>query len=514
MKPVSVDTPPISILLVEDEADTREILSRMLSLKLPGIRLCCAENGKSGLECYLDRQPDLVITDVNMPIMDGLRMAEAIRERNPGAPIIVLTAHNDTQYLLSAIETGISHYVLKPISQRKLFAVIDHCLVRIRQERQLREQEMFIRKLSRAVERSPNMVMITARDGTVEYVNTKFTEITGYTDVDVVGLNLRSRLAGIMSADTVENLWSTINSGAEWRGEVQNRTKGGKPYWEVVSISSIHDGDGAITNFVVEKEDITSRKASEQEIELLNSRLAERAAELEALNGALEAFNFTVSHDLRTPLTVINGYNQLLRERYADRLDEDGKGYLQAIASEVQQMNKLIRSLLDFSRLGRQDIDCTDVDLSDLAKAVAEDLKQLEPARSVTFVLQDGLHSTGDYSLLRIVLMNLLGNAWKYTGKREVATIEFGSQRIQGEPAYFVRDNGAGFDMAEAEKLFVPFQRLHSSEEFEGLGIGLATVGQIIQRHKGRIWAEGVPGSGATIYFTLGMDDPSASVPR
>ena len=506
----TVNVVPVSILLVEDESDTREILSRMLTIKLSGIRLFCAENGKSGLELYREHRPDLVITDINMPLMDGLSMAGAIREQHPEAHIIVLTAYNDSHYLLNAIEAGITHYVLKPINQRKLFASIDQCLESICLEQQVREQEKFIRKLSRAVERSPSMVMITAHDGTVEYVNPRFTEITGYVASDIVGKNLRSRLADNVAADVAEELWKTISSGKEWRGELQNRTKGGERYWESVAITSIVDDQGAITNFVVEKEDITGRKMAEEEIASLNARLADRAAELEALNGALEAFNYTVSHDLRTPLTVINGYNQLLRERYADRLDKDGAGYLQTIADEVQQMNKLIRSLLEFSRLGRHDLDCTEIDLSNLAKAVAEDLKQKMPERAVTFVLQEGICCNGDYALLRVVLANLLGNAWKYTGRNEKTIIEFGAHVGRGEPTYFVRDNGVGFDMTKATMLFAPFQRLHSAEEFEGHGIGLATVAQIVKRHNGRVWAEGVPGSGATIYFTLGMSNQSA----
>ncbi len=510
MNPSSDNEVPISILLVEDEADTREILSRMLTIKLPGIRLLCAENGKSGLELYQEHRPDLVITDINMPLMDGLSMAGAIREQHPETHIIVLTAYDDTNYLLHAIEAGISHYVLKPINQRKLFASIDRCIDSIRMKRQVREQENFIRKLSRAVDRSPSMVMITACDGTVEYVNQKFSDVTGFAGCEVVGRDLRSLFAGRVADDMTEELWKSISSGKEWRGELQNRTKGGERYWESVAISSIVDEQGAITNFVIEKEDITRRKLAEEEIESLNARLAERAAELEALNGALEAFNYTVSHDLRTPLTVINGYNQLLRERYADRLDQDGAGYLQTIADEVQQMNKLIRSLLEFSRMGRQELDCTEIDLSYLAKAIMEELKHKTPERAVTFVLQNGICCNGDYALLRVVLVNLLGNAWKYTGRNEKAVIEFGAQVIQGETAYFVRDNGAGFDMAKAEMLFTPFQRLHSAEEFEGHGIGLATVAQIIKRHNGRVWAEGVPGSGATIYFTLEMSKQSA----
>ena len=264
--------------------------------------------------------------------------------------------------------------------------------------------------------------------------------------------------------------------------------------------------------------DVTARKRAEQEIELLNRELVARAAELEeanceleatldqleAANQELEAFNYTVSHDLRIPLTCIDGYSSLLLELSSERLDEQGKGFIEDIRGATDRMDKLINTLLDFSRISRSEINRTRVDLNELARAVAAQLRINEPGRRVAFTIAEGLKVDGDFRLLRAVLENLIGNAWKYTGKREEAAIEFGTTVCEGKPAYFVRDNGAGFDMGEADGLFAPFQRLHRREEFEGSGIGLATVKRIIERHGGRVWADGEVGKGATFYFTLG----------
>jgi len=244
-------------------------------------------------------------------------------------------------------------------------------------------------------------------------------------------------------------------------------------------------------------------QAQSKELERVNTELASHAAELEAANVELEAFNYTVSHDLRGPLTIINGYCEVLRVLRNDRLDEESKGYLEEIASGSLKMGGLIDTLLRFSRLSHANIKEEAVDLSRLAGEIANDLRMTEPRRAATVTVAPGLKASGDRELLRLALENLLGNAWKYTGNLDETRIEFGVTEHGGKPAFFVRDNGEGFDMADAEKLFVPFQRLHDAGEFKGHGIGLATVQRIIQRHGGRVWAEGKPGEGATFYFTL-----------
>ena len=249
--------------------------------------------------------------------------------------------------------------------------------------------------------------------------------------------------------------------------------------------------------------DVSEHKRAEEKIEELNTHLAARAAELEDANQGLEAFNYTASHDLRRPLTNINGYCQIIQELYAGKLDEQCNQYIQEIYDETMKMNHLIDTLLKFAHLSRSEMTRKPVDLSEMANAITLEYGLREPHRKVTLHIENGVIANGDARLVRVLMENLLGNAWKYTCKCEEAIIEFGVVDSEGKPAYFVRDNGVGFDMSEAGNVFAPFKRLHGTDEYEGHGIGLATVERIIRRHGGRVWAEGKKGEGATFYFTL-----------
>jgi signal transduction histidine kinase len=236
--------------------------------------------------------------------------------------------------------------------------------------------------------------------------------------------------------------------------------------------------------------------------------LADANRELEGTNRELEAFSYSVSHDLRAPLRTIDGFSQILQEDYEEVLDEGGRDYLGRVRAASRHMATLIDDLLDLSRVGRRPLRREPVDLARLATQIVEELRTAQPGREVEFVAGENIMAWGDVSLLRVALENLLGNAWKFTARERQARIEFGADRKPGtrfpSPVYFVRDNGAGFDQAYADKLFGAFQRLHGQDEFEGTGIGLATVARIVHRHGGRVWAEGRVGEGATFYFTLG----------
>jgi light-regulated signal transduction histidine kinase (bacteriophytochrome) len=242
----------------------------------------------------------------------------------------------------------------------------------------------------------------------------------------------------------------------------------------------------------------------------LERRVAERTAQLEKTNKELEAFSYSVSHDLRAPLRSIDGFSQALLEDCAEQLDGQGREYLQYIRESAQRMAQLIDDLLTLSRVSRAELHWTQVDMSMLARTVVERLQTSDKRRAVTCVIQDDVWATGDARLLQAALENLVGNAWKFTGKQSEAHIEWGALLDKRPVVYFVRDNGAGFDMRYAGKLFGVFQRLHPVEEFEGTGIGLATVQRIVRRHGGRVWAEGEIGRGASFYFTLEEENPTS----
>jgi PAS domain S-box-containing protein len=289
--------------------------------------------------------------------------------------------------------------------------------------------------------------------------------------------------------------------------ETQLRRKDGSNIWVRHSAMAKLDEAGDVVHYEGSVEDITESRRSEDAIRALNATLEERVrqrtGELEAANRELEAFAYSVSHDLRAPLRAIDGFSLALLEDSGGKLGSEGQDSLNRVRAATQRMGRLIDDLLRLSRATRGVLERVPVDLSALGREIEAELRALEPGRSVACVIDEGLNAYGDPLLLRQVLQNLLGNAWKFTGRRTGARVELGRTQACGKRAFYVRDNGAGFDMKYADKLFGVFQRLHATTEFPGNGVGLALVQRVVHRHGGKVWAEGQPGGGATFYFTL-----------
>ena len=284
--------------------------------------------------------------------------------------------------------------------------------------------------------------------------------------------------------------------------EVRLRKKDGTSFFAQIQSVAVEGGGkvGPIRSMIF---DITERKKAEAALDIAHAELIRRTQELAASNKELETFSYAVSHDLRSPLWYIAGFIDVLEENYSEELDEKGRDHLRRVSDGAQRMKQLIEALLNLSRYMNAPLNRVKVDLSEMVKTSLAEHAQVWPERKVELIIAEGVTAEGDPSILDVAIRNLIGNAWKFSEKRPDAKIEFGETELEGKTVYYVRDNGAGFDKEFGDKLFTPFQRLHSEDEFPGLGIGLTTVQRIIHRHGGRIWAESEVNKGATFYFTL-----------
>jgi len=354
---------------------------------------------------------------------------------------------------------------------------------------------------------SPLGKSITGLDGTIK-VNRAFCDILGYSKDELEQIKW-SQLTHPDDLERSNQAAEALMSGKEESISFEKRYihKNGQIVWTDVNVFLQRDHNGLPAFFITSINDITQRKQQEEEIRKLNTdleqRVIERTRQLESINKELEAFSYSVSHDLRAPLRSIDGWSFALYEDYNDTLDEKGKGFIDRVRKESQRMGYLIDDLLQLSRVTRSEMHRIDIDLSSLANTIASRLLETYPDRKIEMLIQPGLVATGDPVMIEVMLTNLFDNACKFTRKQQAAKIEFGQVEPDPEHPWFVRDNGVGFDMTYAGKLFTAFQRMHKQSEFPGTGIGLATVQRIIHRHGGRIWADAKPLQGATFYFTL-----------
>lgn len=457
------------ILIVDDNEQNLYMLEVLLSAN--GFQVLSAPNGAEALSMARNSPPDLIISDILMPVMDGYAFCRECKksDRLKNIPFIFYTAtftEEDDRKL--ALSLGADCFLLKPTEPEELMRIVRSLLAATESGVHggapgEEEEDGHFREYSEALFRKLQKKMV---------------------DLEKTNHELEHE---IRERKNAEKELQQLNHALEER--VAERT-----------------ALLAATNEQL-REEVTRSKQAQEEIALLNDVLLKRTASLEMLNRELEAFSSAVTHDLQAPLRSITGYTAIVREECGEAVGEAVLEYLRRIERNTSRMNELIDALRGLSQASSATIHPNMVDLSDIASEIATALHEGNPERQVTFAIADGVAAEADRPLIRSALENLLNNAWKYTRRKETARIEFGiienDQRV-----YFVKDNGAGFDMRYVSKLFTPFQRLHHQEEFEGTGVGLATVQRIVHRHGGNIWAEGKVEEGATFYFTLGRAVP------
>ena len=474
------------VLIVDDNADLRAYLARLLA---EDYQVDTAVDGEAGLAAARRAPPALVGSDIMMPRLDGFGLLRALRD-DPAlrkVPVILLSARAGEEATALGLDRGADDYLVKPFAARELLA-------RVRTHLALARERDVVDRFFRL---SLDMMAIAGVDGYFRRVSPAFAAL-GWTEAELLARPFLDFVHPDDVAATLAEVEQLSRNVPTIHFENRYRCRDGSYRW--LAWTSAPDPHGTL--YAIAR-DVTERRRSQDE-------LARAQDEALSANRELEAFSYSVAHDLRSPLRSIDGFSQALLEDYAEILDADGKRYLGFVRESAQQMAALIDDLLALSRVTRTELDRGDVDLSALARATISRLQRAQPDRDLTVTIEDGLRDRGDGHLLAVVFDNLIGNAWKFTGKRADARIEVGATTRDGRPAYFVRDNGAGFDMAFAGKLFGVFQRLHAASEFEGTGVGLATVRRVLHRHGGRVWAEGAVEQGATFYFTLAATEPAS----
>ena len=502
--------PKLNILVVDD--NEAALLAIQQALSGLGQNLVLARSGKEAFRALLKQDFAVILLDVRMPDMDGFETASLIRrrEKTEHTPIIFVTAfaHDETE-VAKGYALGAADYIFAPIVPAILRAKVSAYIEIKRQAERILQLELQERESRLAVARenleeqikrnlfftlSLDLLCIIGFDGWFRQLNPAWERKLGFGQEELLA---RPLLDIVDAADREKTANAMEQACSQDLVSFENRcyTKSGACRW----LSWKCAPNRAEEVIYAVARDITENKLTEK-------ALTDQGVRLEAANKELEAFSYSVSHDLRAPLRGINGFSTSLLQDHAAQLDEDGRHCLERILKSAQHMSQLIDDLLHLSRVTRADLCPETVDLGGLAKAIIAELREREPGRQVEFIVPDSALVPGDRALLRIAMENLFVNAWKFTSKKENARIEFGICEHDGRPAYFVRDNGAGFNMAYADKLFGAFQRMHRMEDFPGTGVGLATVQRIIRRHGGRIWAESAVEHGATFYFTLELE--------
>jgi PAS domain S-box-containing protein len=519
VKPGEKADRPLRVLIVEDIKS--DVVLLLLALRAGGFDVTHeAVATQAAMRAALHHhQWDLITSDHGMPQFSGPAALALALELRPDVPFIIVSGEIDINLAVSLIQAGARDYVQKTELVR-LVPVIERVLHDrdVRNDKVLADQalvgsEAQYRRLFESAQ--DGILIVDAETGQIRDVNPFLLDLLGFSREEYLGKKLWE-VAAFKDSEASKSAFLELQQRGYIRYDnIPLHAKSGTSV-EVEFVSNIYDvGHEKVIQCNIR--DITERRHAESEIRQLNTDLERRVhlrtVQVEALNRELQTFNYSVSHDLRAPLRRIDGFVTELEKVCGDGLNTNGKELILAIRASTEHMTTLIQALLKLATLGRSELQCQQTNLSSLAQIIATQLQLGDPSRNVEFIIPEGIMASGDAVLLRIVMDNLIGNAWKFTSLMDLARIEFGVTYPAGKPAeYFVRDNGGGFDMRFADRLFGAFQRLHLDDEFPGTGIGLATVQRIIHRHGGRIRAESSVGHGATFFFDFdGVQNVPAS---
>src|SRR5487761_1391625 len=503
-------TQPLRLLIVDDSKSDAELLLR--TLHTGGFEAAYeVVDSSAAMRAALERQEwDVITSDHAMPQFSGPAALALAQELRPGVPFIIVSGEIDLNLAVSLIKWGAQDYVQKA-ELAKLVPVMKRVLhdAEARRKQESGEQALQVSetRYRRLFETAQDGILIVDADtGQIDDGNPFLMDLVGFSRKEYLGKKLWE-IGAFKDSEASKSAFLELQSKGYIRYEniPLHTCCGGSVDVEFVSNVYVVDHKRVIQ---CNNRDITERRQAEAEVIKLNAELEQRVqvrtAQVEALNKELGTFNYSVSHDLRAPLRRIAGFVKALEEDCAGKLDSEGRRLIQNILASTQHMTSLIEALLKLASVSSGKLQLKPTNLSSMSRVIAAELQQADPSRHVEFVIAEDITAAGDASLLRVVMENLLANAWKFTSHRDSARIEFGVAPQTDKPeAYFVRDNGAGFDMKYAAKLFGAFQRLHAENEFSGTGIGLASVQRIIHRHGGRIWAKSAVGQGTTFYFVL-----------
>lgn len=487
------------ILVVEDESIVAFNLQQRLEqmgYDVPAV----AVSGEESIEMVSRLMPDLVLMDIHIQgDMDGIEVASRLQETH-AVPVIYLTAYSEDSTLERARKTRPYGYLLKPFSERELHATIQMAFERHKLETELTHNQRLLQQALDAA--SMGVIEVDTATCTVT-ASARTADLLGHPGQQTMSIQeLLSQVDANDRAAIEARLTENLNDLKQFSEEFRVLSKNNGARWVRVEAARWPS-----QRFAGVVQDVSDRKHGEIRLKMLNDGLeklvTERTAELNLSIKELEAFSYSVAHDLRAPIRAIVGFSKELLLRHPADLGEDTQALVERISAAGQRMNALIDALLNMSRLTQVPLQLDVVHISEIASEIADQLMRAEPDRVAQVRVAPRLTMVADLALVRSVVDNLLRNAWKFTARCEVTRIDVGSEIRNGETVFFVRDNGCGFDMAQATRLFGPFQRLHREQDYAGTGIGLTIVQRIVMRHGGRVWAVAAPNQGATFYFTL-----------